>query len=133
MKFKDIKLPTNKKFGLFFSLVFLLVFLYFYDKKFGTLDYLLLSISALLLIISLIKPDILLPLNKAWMFIGFLLGKIISPLVLGFLFFILITPVALFTRAIGRDELRLKNTNSITFWKSKEQIKDYKTFFNNQF
>lgn len=133
MKFKDIKLPSNKKFGLFFSLVFLFFFLYFYDGDFKEFDVFLLIISFLLLIISVLIPKILSPLNKSWMFLGFIIGKIVSPLVLGVIFFGLLTPVALFTKLIGRDELNLVNKNQVSFWKSKEKIKDYKRFFYNQF
>ena len=60
------------------------------------------------------------------MFLGFIIGKIVSPLVLGVIFFGLLTPVALFTKLIGRDELNLVNKNQVSFWKSKEKIKDYK-------
>ena len=133
MKFKDIKLPSNKNFGLFFGFVFFLIFLYFYDGKIETIDFFYLLLSVMFVMTSLIKADILLPLNKSWMFLGFLLSKIVSPLVLGLLFFALITPVALIIKLIGRDELKLKNQKNNTFWISKEEIKDYKTFFNNQF
>jgi len=48
--------------------------------------------------------------------LGFLMGKVINPLVLGFIFFLLITPVALICRLIGRDELRLKTIDADSFW-----------------
>ena len=133
MKFKDIKLPSNKNFGLFFGFVFFLVFLYFYDGKIKIIDIFNLLLSVMFVIISLTKADILLPLNKSWMFLGFLLSKIVSPLILGLLFFALITPVALILKLIGRDELNLKNKKNKTFWKPKEELRDFKTFFNNQF
>ena len=133
MKFKDIKLPSNKNFGLFFGLVFFLVFLYFYDGKIEIFDILNLILSVMFVIVSLTKADILFPLNKSWMFLGFLLSKIVSPLILGLLFFALITPVALVIKLIGRDELKLKNKKNKTFWMPKEEIRDFNTFFNNQF
>ena len=133
MKFKDIKLPSNKNFGLFFGFVFFLVFLYFYDEKIEIIDIFNLLLSIMFVIISLTKADILLPLNKSWMFLGFLISKIVSPLILGLLFFALITPVALIIKLIGRDELKLKNKKNKTFWMPKEEIRDFKTFFNNQF
>ena len=133
MKFKDIKLPANKNFGLFFGFVFFLVFLYFYNGKIEIIDIFNLLLSLMFVIISLTKAEILLPLNKSWMFLGFLLSKIVSPIVLGLLFFGFITPLALFLKLIGRDELKLKHKNTKTFWKLKDEIKDYKTFFNNQF
>ena len=133
MKFKDIKLPANKNFGLFFGFVFFLVFLYFYNGKIEIIDIFNLLLSLMFVIISLTKAEILLPLNKSWMFLGFLLSKIVSPLILGLLFFALITPVALILKLIGRDELRLKNKKIKTFWMPKEEIRDFNTFFNNQF
>ena len=133
MKFKDIKLPSNKNFGLFFGFIFFLVFLFFYDGKIEIIDIFNLFLSVMFVIISLTKADILLPLNKSWMFLGFLLSKIVSPLILGLLFFALITPVALILKLIGRDELKLKNKKIKTFLMPKEEIRDFNTFFNNQF
>ena len=133
MKFKDIKLPSNKNFGLLFGFIFFLVFVFFYDGKIEIIDIFNLFLSVMFVIISLTKADILLPLNKSWMFLGFLLSKIVSPLILGLLFFALITPVALILKLIGRDELKLKNKKNKTFWMPKEEIRDFETFFNNQF
>ena len=75
MQFKDITLPSNKRFGLFFSVIFALSFLYLFEKKFEVLNFLFSILSALFLIISFTKPKILLPLNKSWMFFGFIIGK----------------------------------------------------------
>ena len=133
MQFKDIKLPSNKRFGMFFSLIFALAFLYFFDKPFEIYESLLLILSLLLLLISFTVPKILLPLNKSWMFFGFVIGKVVSPIILGVLFFFLITPIALFTKFIGRDELKLNKKKTKTFWKIKEPTKNYRTFFDNQF
>ena len=78
------------------------------------------SMTALLFIIfhsiTILKSSLLTPLNKGWMLFGLTIGKIINPIILGFIFFILITPVSLFFKVIGRDELRLKKINSKSFW-----------------
>jgi hypothetical protein len=66
------------------------------------------SVSALFLLVTLTAPRLLTPLNRAWMALGHLLGRIISPIVLGVMFFGLITPVALVQRLSGRDALRLR-------------------------
>ena len=87
MKFSEIKLPSNKKFGIFFSLVFFLLFIYLILTGIKNLSLIMASLALTFFLISLIKPDILLPLNKIWMRFGFLLGSIISPIVLGVLFF----------------------------------------------
>jgi hypothetical protein len=73
-------------------------------------------LSFILLISTLLFPDRLLPLNNLWFGLGILLGKIISPIVLGIMFFILITPVALVARAFGRDELKLNKRITKTYW-----------------
>ena len=65
-------------------------------------------IAVILLLIALIKPDLLLPLNKLWMRFGLLLGSFVNPLVLGIIFFGLFTPIAFLMRIMGRDELKIK-------------------------
>ena len=80
--------------------------------------------ASIFLFITMIKSDALLPLNKLWMYFGILLGMIVSPIVLGIVFFGLFTPIAMFMRLSGRDELRLKFTQKTSHWISRnERIK----------
>ena len=81
-------------------------------------------------VFSSFKPDLLDPLNKAWMTLGLLLGKIITPLILGVIFFGIFSPIAIFFKIIGRDELRLEFKLRKTYWKS---LHDKELNFNNQF
>ena len=67
-----------------------------------------LFLSIIFLAISILIPNILLPLNKAWMKVGFILGTIISPLIIGLIFFVIFTPISFLFKIIRRDELRLK-------------------------
>ena len=116
MKLNKIQLPTNKKFGYFFSGIFLTISLYFlYSERFST-GYIFATLALLFVIITIIKADLLLPLNKLWMYFGYLLGIIISPIVLGIIFFGLFTPYSLVMRLMGRDELRLRKTNKKSYW-----------------
>ena len=116
MKLNKIQLPTNKKFGYFFSGIFLTISLYFiYSERFST-GYIFATLAILFVIITIINADLLLPLNKLWMYFGYLLGIIISPIVLGIIFFGLFTPYSLVMRMMGRDELRLKKTNKKSYW-----------------
>ena len=116
MKLNKIQLPTNKKFGYFFSGIFLTISLYFlYSERFST-GYIFATLALLFVIITIIKADLLLPLNKLWMYFGYLLGIIISPIVLGIIFFGLFTPYSLVMRMMGRDELRLRKTNKKSYW-----------------
>jgi hypothetical protein len=102
-------LPSNKKFGLLFFGVFFALALYVHYKNEATsIIGLLLLVSSFFLISSFFYQGLLSPLNKAWFMLGLALGKIVSPIVLGIIFFGLITPIALIARLLGRDELKLK-------------------------
>jgi len=81
----------------------------------------------------LIKPDLLLPLNKLWMRFGLLIGRIVSPIVLGVIYFGLFMPISFIMRLIGRDELRLRVNNDGTNWISRENSSIKSTAFKNQF
>ena len=117
----NLKLPSNRKFGIFFTFVLALFAVYFYITTNMILTYISLLTSLTLLGISIVKADVLFPLNKLWMKFGFLLGKIINPIVLGMIFFILITPFGFIMRLFGRDELRLRLKNNNTYWKNRSQ------------
>ena len=116
MKFSEIELPSNKKFGFFFTLLFAAASAYFYNSENMTLSFVFVAVSFIFLVITIMRAALLLPLNKLWMQFGFLLGRIISPLVLGIIFFGLFTPIATLMRLIGRDELRLKLSNKSSHW-----------------
>ena len=72
--------------------------------------------ALIFLLVTLVKSDALLPLNKLWMRFGLLLGMIVSPIVLGIIFFGLFTPIAILMRLSGRDELRLKFNQKASHW-----------------
>ena len=132
MKFSDIELPSNRKFGFFFTFVFAVTAAYFYNSTNMTWAYIFGAASLIFLVVTLVKDEILLPLNKLWMWFGLLLGIIVSPIVLGIIFFGLFTPIAFVMRLSGRDELRLKFSNKASHWISRsEPIKSES--FKNQF
>ena len=116
MNLSQIELPSNRKFGFFFTAVFLFCFLYFYFFGNSFWSYLFLSFGTAFLIITIFFVDLLLPLNRLWMSIGLILGIIISPIVSGAIFFIIFVPVALFLRLLGRDELNLRLSNKKSLW-----------------
>lgn len=131
---KNLDLPSNRKFGLFFASVFGILFFYLIWQSSTVLSYFSLFISLCFLIFSLVSPDSLLPLNKLWMGIGVFLGNIVSPVVLSFIFFILFTPIGIIMRMFGRDELRLKPFKSDSYWKIRPQdCEDSGEHFKNQF
>ena len=116
IKLSEDQLPSNRKFGYFFALVFAVGAAFLYSSEHRILLSVLVATSLLLLLIAWIQSDILLPLNKLWMRCGALFGMIVSPIVLGLIFFGLVTPVAVLTRLIGRDELRLKFAQKSSYW-----------------
>ena len=131
-KFSEIELPSNKKFGYFFTLIFLIITGYFFLNKSLNLSYVFATISITLFFITIIKADLLLYPNKLWIKFGLLLGMIISPIVLGVLFFILFTPTAILMKLYGRDELRIKFKKNTSYWILREtQINS--DSFSNQF
>ena len=132
MKDLKIKLPSNKKFGYFFTFLFALVATYFFVKGIEAWAYFFLIIVVIFFIITITKPEILLPLNKIWMRFGLLLGLIVSPLVLGLIFFCIFTPLAFLMRLSGRDELRLKIKNKTSHWIPRDELRQG-DFFRRQF
>ena len=124
IQFSEIELPSNRKFGFFFTFVFLMLAAYFYYSANVTCAYVFIVGALVFLLITLIKSDALLPLNKLWMRLGLLLGMIVNPIVLGIIFFGLFTAIAMLMRLSGRDELRLKLTQKASHWISRgEPIK----------
>ena len=103
MKFSEIELPSNRKFGFFFTFVFTLAAASFLYSEKMTLAYVFTTAAMIFLVVALVKSDALLPLNKLWMRFGLLLGMIASPIVLGVIFFGLFTPVAFVMRICGRN------------------------------
>lgn len=116
MSSSELQLPSNKKFGYFFTIIFAIATFYFFIKNIHILSYFFAVTMVILFFITFIKANILFPLNKLWMRFGVLLSMIVSPVVLGLIFFGLFTPIAFLMRLIKRDELRLKFNNKTSNW-----------------
>ena len=117
-----IKLPTNKNFGIVFFIVFFIIALY--QLKIGSNSYLLsIVISLIFLILGLLNSNILTPLNKLWFKFGIFLGNVISPLVMGIIFFLVVTPTGLLMRLLNKDLLNLKFNNNSSYWIEKTEPK----------
>ena len=130
MKLSEIELPSNRKFGFFFTFIFAVVAAYFSYSANVSWTYVFAATALLFLLITLIKSDALLPLNKLWMRFGLLLGMIVSPIVLGIIFFGILTPIAMLMRLSGRDELRLKFTQKASHWISRSELIKSESFKN---
>ena len=122
MNISEIELPSNRKFGFFFTFVFAMLAAYFHYSANLSWAYVFVATALIFLLVTLIKSDALLPLNKLWMRFGFLLGMIVSPVVLGIIFFGLFTPIAMLMRLSGRDELRLNFTKKASHWISRGEL-----------
>ena len=75
--------------------------------------------SFTLAFITIIKADLLHPLNKLWMRFGLLISFIVTPIIIGLIYFGLFTPISIVMKLFGRDELKLKLANNTSFWKKK--------------
>ena len=126
---KEFNLPTNKNFGLVFSLVFLIISLWPLISQ-NEIRYWALILSVIFLMLGLLNSTILLPLNKMWIRFGIFLGNIISPIMMGIIYFFVVTPTGFVLRALKKDVLRIKKNNKETYWVKKE---DPKSNMENQF
>ena len=115
---KNIKLPSNRNFGIVFFIVFLIIALWPLLKQ-NEIRIWSLIISFIFFVLGLINSKLLTPLNKIWFKFGILLGNIISPIVMGIVFFLVVTPTGLIMRLFRKDILKLKN-NKDSYWIDKD-------------
>ena len=80
-------------------------------------------LSGIFLILGLLNSRALTPLNILWFKFGILLGRFISPIVMGLVFFLVVTPTGIIMRLFKKDLLKLKKNNSNTYWINKEESK----------
>ena len=111
----EVKIGSNKNFGIVFFIVFLIISLYPILND-GSLRLWSLIISIIFLILGLMNSKILLPLNRLWFKLGIILGKIISPIVMGIIFFFVVTPIGYLMRLFKKDVLNLKFNDNKSYW-----------------
>ena len=111
----EIKISSNRSFGIVFFIVFLLIALYPLLKG-NDLRVWSLLISFIFLALGLINSKILTPLNKLWFKFGLLLGRFVSPLIMGIIFFVVVTPIGIIMRLLKKDLLNLKYNKKETYW-----------------
>jgi hypothetical protein len=108
----------NRKFGRQMSVALAVIAAFGYTREWpDTILWVLSVLAALHFILAFVAPGLLGRINSLWMGLGFLMGKVVSPIVMTILFFVLFTPIGLFMKIIGRDELLLKNRGGSSFWK----------------
>ena len=118
----DIKIGSNRSFGIVFFVVFLIIATYPLING-NELRLWSLIISLVFLFLGLVNSKILNPLNKLWFKFGIFLGKIISPLVMGIIFFLVVTPIGLLMRLLNKDLLNLRFNNNGSYWIEKTEPK----------
>ena len=118
----DVKIGSNRSFGIVFFAVFLIIAIYPLINS-GELRLWSLIISIIFLVLGLVNSKILNTLNKLWFKFGIFLGKLISPFVMGIIFFLVVTPIGLLMRLLNKDLLNLKFNNSHSYWIEKTEPK----------
>ena len=111
----DIKIGSNRSFGIVFFVVFLLISIYPLTNN-ENIRVWSLVISLIFLVLGILNSNILTPLNKLWFKFGILLGKIISPIIMGIIFFLIVTPIGLIMRLLGKDVLNLRYNDYKSYW-----------------
>jgi hypothetical protein len=107
---------SDRTFGMVFAAVFLVVAVWplFYGEM---LRWWALAIAAFFATVAILKPALLAGLNRQWAKLGLLLGKVVSPVALGILFYCVIAPIGLLMRLTGKDPLRLKlDRETDSYW-----------------
>ena len=115
MKNTEIKISSERNFGIVFFIVFLLIALYPLTYG-GEIRIWSVLISLIFLILGLLNSKLLSPLNKLWFKFGIFLGKIVSPLIMGIIFFLVVTPIGFIMRLLGKDVLNLKFNKNRSYW-----------------
>ena len=111
---------SNKNFGIVFFIVFLLIAVWpLIDGQ--SLRVWSLIVSLIFLVLGLLNSKLLNPLNLAWVKFGKILGKVVAPIVLGVVYFIIITPIGLFLRLTGKDLLQTKFSKNNSYWIKREK------------
>ena len=117
-----IKVGSNKGFGIVFFVFFLTVGLYPLINQ-DNLRIWSIVISIIFLILGLINSQILTPLNILWFKFGMLLGRFVSPIVMGLLFFLIVTPTGLIMKLFNKDLLKLKKNKNSSYWIKRPETK----------
>ena len=129
MKNNEIKISSNKSFGIVFFIVFFLFGIWPVltgnDARYWSI-----SLSLIFLILGFLNSKLLSPLNRLWFKFGIILGNFIAPIIMGLVFFLVVTPIGLIMKLLGKDLINLKKNKDKTYWIEKKEIK---TSMKNQF
>ncbi len=118
----DVKISSNRSFGIVFFIVFLLIAFYPLTNQ-ENIRIWSIIVSFIFLFLGLLNSKLLSPLNKLWFKFGIFLGKIISPIIMGIIFFLVVTPTGLLMRIFKKDLINLKFNNESSYWIKKDGTK----------
>ena len=126
---QELKIGSNRSFGIVFFIVFLIIALWPLTNN-ENIRIWSLVISIIFLILGIFNSNLLTSMNKLWMKFGLLLGKIVSPVVMAVIYFGVVTPTGLIMRILGKDILKLNKKNYNSYWQEKDNSNNN---MNNQF
>ncbi len=118
----DINKSSNKSFGIVFFIFFLIISIYPLFKNENIIIWSLIF-SLIFLFLGLLNSRILTPLNILWFKFGILIGKLVSPIVMGIIFYGIVTPTSIIMKLFGKNLLDLKKSNKKSYWIEKSKVK----------
>ena len=119
----NVKISSNRSFGIVFFLLFFVIAFWSFRGDFQQIKIIPFILSLIFLILGLINSKLLTPLNKLWLKLGELLGRIIAPIVIAIVFFLVVTPIAIIMRLLGKDLLKKKyDSRNKSYWINREEI-----------
>ena len=122
MQKNTIKLGSNKSFGIVFFIFFFIISIFpLFDNE--NIRVWAIILAVIFLVLGLLNSSILTPINKAWFRFGILIGNVVSPIVMGIVFFAVVTPTSLIMKLLGKNLLGLKKNNKRSYWLEKSNIK----------
>ena len=133
--YHEVQMGSERGFGVVFAVVFAIVGAWPLAFGTGGVRWWAMAIAAVFLLLGLLKPDVLKPLNRVWFKFGMLLGRIVAPLVMMLVFFVAVTPTGFLVRLFGKDILRLKETpdSDGSFWIERSNEDRSHSSMSNQF
>ena len=114
-------MSSNRSFGLVFFVVFFIFAFWSFRGEFNQIKIIPFFISIFFLILGIKNSNLLTPLNKLWLKLGNIIGFVVAPIVMGIVYFIVITPVGLVMRLFGKDFLMKKYSNKKSYWIQREK------------
>tara|TARA_Y100000590_G_scaffold434377_1_gene552497 strand:+ start:691 stop:1080 length:390 start_codon:yes stop_codon:yes gene_type:complete len=115
-----VKIGSNRSFGIVFFIFFLIISVWPLINN-NEIRHWSLVVSLIFLFLGILNSKLLSPLNKIWFKIGILLGHIVSPIVMGIIFFLVVTPISMIMKIFKKDLLNLKKNNKNSYWIEKEK------------